>query len=667
MSKTNLNAIKEHIDPKSISEILDRSYYPKPRWMVNESVRDHVWKMSKLGFDPKFHEENIKDASSLSFARKVAPGELLTDQINLPLLTDIQNSLLYLDIIGKVTRPKRISDILIATTHLIFHTNELRHLRNEKPIRSLEMIKFVELKDYLHSFSVDRKIFDTSIELILDRWKSKNEIDWEWLRREKNLTTREFASLKNKLVRQLSAMDSDFGPSQHYTREFEKANERYFDVDFDLFPKEKTISNEISKLEALNTARPAQKYKFRHTPRSSFSSGRTIFEEMLETEKTSLMPVQVSLHALSSALQFARIYGRSISQYISDLDKFELNRILELDLAPSTSMHYLASIKEYAYKNTQVPTALRDLNITSWGGHNDGKKLSPTNIKHEMSVCSAVKLYTAAVWILLASFTAGRTTSLQTLRRDCFRMSPVDGLFDIVMRIPKSSERLELEEVHRPIPDLIYDYGLDFASLACALEQRRGYSAKESSLFLFGGILSSRSMAAYRWSGGDTYKFPLSDDYVNEAIAIFQDWSDSPLINGKRWYPATHQFRRLFAVLYFNFSDEIGLEELSWFMGHSNLDQTFHYAEVAPTDDWIEEAESTIARIGASLHRCICGDNQVMNIIDQARETSTVSTVLEPLIHDLIEEHKKATGQQIRFCKIENEDVFFYFTEPEGQ
>lgn len=254
----------------------------------------------------------------------------------------------------------------------------------------------------------------------------------------------------------------------------------------------------------------------------------------------------------------------------------------------------------------------------------------------------------------------------EVCRRNCFRISPVDGLFDLVLRIPKSSERLELEEVHRPIPDLIYDYGLEFASLACDLEERRGHIAEESKLFLFGGILSTRSMAASRSMGGDVYSFPLSDDYINDAIAIFQDWTESPLINGKRWYPVTHQFRRLFAVLYFNFSDEVGLEELSWFMGHSNLDQTFHYAEIAPTEEWMEEAESTIAKIGALLHKSINGDDQVKKIVEQARKTSSVSTVLEPLVRDLIKEHKTETGQEVRFCKIDGQEVFFYFTGTEG-
>jgi hypothetical protein len=170
-------------------------------------------------------------------------------------------------------------------------------------------------------------------------------------------------------------------------------------------------------------------------------------------------------------------------------------------------------------------------------------------------------------------------------------------------------------------------------------------------------------MAASTIGEPKTFLNSMSDDYINGAIALFQDWSNSPLIEGKRWYPTTHQFRRLFAVLYFNFSDQVGLDELSWFMGHANLDQTFHYAEVAPDDEWIDEAELTIARIGASLHKSINGDQTIRELIDKARKKATITTILQALVLKMIEEHKAETGQQVRFCKIEGEDVFFYFTD----
>ena len=100
-------------------------------------------------------------------------------------------------------------------------------------------------------------------------------------------------------------------------------------------------------------------------------------------------------------------------------------------------------------------------------------------------------------------------------------------------------------------------------------------------------------------------------------------------------------------------------------MGHSNLDSTFHYAEVSPTDEWIEEAEAAIARIGASLGKIINGDKIVKNIIRQAREETKVSIIIEDLVHTLISDHKKNTGQEIRFKKIGKQDVFFYFQTKE--
>ncbi len=144
------------------------------------------------------------------------------------------------------------------------------------------------------------------------------------------------------------------------------------------------------------------------------------------------------------------------------------------------------------------------------------------------------------------------------------------------------------------------------------------------------------------------------------------DWVESPLIDGKRWYPRIHQFRRSFAVLYFNFSDGEGLDELSWFLGHANLDQTFHYAEISPTSEWIEEAILTIAKIAASLDKKINADDDIKEIVDQARVASNISTVIQPLVQKLIAEHKEKTNQEVRFCRIENEDVFFYFSGSKG-
>ena len=113
-------------------------------------------------------------------------------------------------------------------------------------------------------------------------------------------------------------------------------------------------------------------------------------------------------------------------------------------------------------------------------------------------------------------------------------------------------------------------------------------------------------------------------------------------------------------------TDNTGLEELSWFLGHANLEQTFHYAEVSPSSEWIDEAEVTIAKIGASLGKAILGDASITNIVNTARKKAKTSLVIEPLVRDLIEEHKKNTGETVRFHRIEGKDLFFYFQKKEA-
>ncbi|OBU24345.1 hypothetical protein [Photobacterium aquimaris] len=661
MEKTGLSPHKELNDPTKLAIINEEDCYPKPSWMLNESVFDTTWVIGKTGYAL---EDNQNLTRRLSFAKNVSHNEKLTDKINQYLLEDIRNSLLYLNTKGKITRAERASDILRTTCHLIVHANELQGLKNQKPIRSLSEISFEHVKDYLLSFNVEKHNFDKCLDIILKRWNSKSEIDWGSLKKSITLTSRQFKSLKDKLIKYLESQHEGFRSEIGYTAQYPNACIIKFDINYDLAPKVKTISNEISKLHALFTARPCQKYKFRHPVQKLFSSGYTIFNEVVEPEKTPLMPVQISLYTLSSALHFVRAYGPSLRKYLSSLNKAE--KTLIDSNGAKKQVDNLRKYQNMAFKNTPIPDALYDLNITSWRYENELDRYK-NDFSDGISVGIVVRLYIAAIWILIASFSGARTTSLITLRRSCFVQSPIDGLFDLILRIPKSSERWELEEVHRPIPDIIYDYGLEFAAFVSEIEERRGLVNDDKESYLFTRMLNARSSTAstYRLETHEHQK-AFGRDALDDCLDTFFDWIESPLKNGKRWYARTHQFRRFFAVLYFNFTDGEGLDELSWFLGHANLDQTFHYAEVDPTDEWIEEAELTIAKIGASLNKHINADNAIHTIVNKARKTSNISTVIEPLVQKLISEHKEKNKQEVRFCKIEGENVFFYFIDKKG-
>ena len=173
MENTGLPPYKELHDPNKSATMNKVDSYPKPSWMMNESVFDTTWVIAKTGYAL---EDNQNLTRNLTFAREVSHNELLTDKINKPLLEDVRNSLLYLNTKGKITRAERTGDILKTACHLIFHANELQKLKNQKPIRTLAEISFEHVKDYLLSFKVERLDFDKLLEIILNHWNSKGDI-----------------------------------------------------------------------------------------------------------------------------------------------------------------------------------------------------------------------------------------------------------------------------------------------------------------------------------------------------------------------------------------------------------------------------------------------------------------------------------------------------------
>ncbi len=665
------NSLDIELSDRELLRLAEAGQYTKPRWILNNVIDDNEWLIARNGLDipssPPYHRQSYM---KLSFHKEIAAGELLTDPKNSELLSDIKNSFLYLNFSDSVSRPQRFLEIFNTVISLIRHSNELRNNKGKPIIRHLDKISFNDIHDYLKSFNVTHEHFLHVIAKLTLKNNDISKIYWPRIQSDLSITTRELTSLKSKLRTYLQKQT--INSASHYTSEYHNASQTPFDIEIDLKPKEKTISNEISKLEVLYTSRMAQKHSFNHSPRELFSQGFAILGSLKPSEKTQLIPAHIALHTLSNALYFVRNFGLELRRYLKLLFNAEKNAINDLNISPSQIIRNTKLIRKHAFTNTFIPNALKELKITAWEYQEAFENLNHKWMRNNLSVEAAILLYVASMWILLASFTASRRQSLNTLKRNCFRQSPIDGLFDITLRIPKNSKRLELEETHRPIPDLIFDYGIEFSLFVTELEERQGYSFDEDEVFLFGKVLSLHSVSSFNHANNEIeeteyYKYPLSGDTIYKAICFFQDWIQSPLIDNKRWYPAPHQFRRLFAVLYFNFSDDTGLEELSWFMGHSSLEQTFHYAEIAPDDIWLEEAEISIAKVGASLHKQLNADTKITEIVNQAKESSDTVIILEPLIKQMITEHKQKTGEEVRFKRIDEENIFFYFCTPGGE
>jgi hypothetical protein len=663
MERTGISPFKEVSNENEIVDNPAEYEYTKPSWMINENVYDSIWKVTIVGLDVNYSKD-LNFERKISFSKPVSETQLLTDSDNEHLLKDIQNSLLYLNSKGKITRPSRIGSVLSSACHLIRHANEMNFDTEKPKIRLLSEVKFEHLKSYLLDFEVEEQLFLKAIDFILNRFKCRSDIDWEAVKIEFGLSSRKLASLKSKLKTYLEFNNEHFQADGIYKEQFQDASKYPFVVEENLLPSEKTISNEISKLEALYTARPSQIYRFRHSAMDLFAGGKSIFENMASSQKTALMPAHVCLHAISSSLAFCRKFGEALREYFANFARAEKKLILSVGV--SEYAHSCSRLQQELFEQLPLPGPLKELKTFS------SQPSTAKNLNGEMDnqnfFYQATRLYVAAIFTLLATFTSARVTSLLTLSRDCFVQSPMDRLFDIVLRIPKSSERWQLEPVNRPIPNLIYDYGLEFASFASQVEERRDVFSEDNKSFLFSRSLTQRSLITNLYTSDNTgyqHLKPLSDDTIYAYLSEFTDWSQSRITDSKRWYPKPHQFRRFFAVLYFNFTQDSGLDELSWFMGHADLDQTFHYAEISPTDEWVDEAEATISKIASSLHSSINGDEKILEIVNEARKSCNVVTVIEPLVRKLIDDHKFKNNQQVRFFKIDHNEVFFYFVDLE--
>lgn len=670
---TPLPTQPEQASPQAIQEMISSDTWKRPSWMLNESPRDLVWTMEKTGFTARRVGHGVKGAVGLhqhaltySFDRAIAPGHLLSEPLWAPLLTDIQNTCLYLDFAGHLSRPRNLVRVAQSAIDMIHFLNETRMNAGAPLVLSLAEVSTADMQRYLSAHAFEEALFQPTLEHILRVTPPDSTVDWNLVRNQLPLTDVTFRSLKRRLSAFLNTHFRSYGSRAGRLSEYPNAC-LTFNCDEDLAPSSRTITNRIGNLEHAFVARPAQKYKLSVSPRRTFGNGIELFKDLTPSIKTPLVPLDVSLHAISSALEFVRRYGRSLHDYIRSLDEDLSARILRTGNTFETARaRFGKTLQSESFQTTAQPPDLQNLRIDSWGDLS-GEYDESDHFRSRMPLAVAFKMYAAAMWILLSAFSASRALSLRTLKRDCFDQSPLDGLFDICLLLPKTSVTNKLEAIHRPIPSLIFDFGLEFASLVTYLEERRGIRNDDSLSFLFANALHQKNISISFESGRTEHysQGAVSLDWMREAIILFQDWTETPLTDGRRWYLATHQLRRLFAVVYFNMSKSTGLEELSWFLGHTSLDMTFHYAEISPTEEWTNEAISTIARIAKSLRSALHADDVIAQIVDEslAAAKTQVSLTIEALVEEAIRAHTKATGERVCFKRINNEAVFFYFSK----
>jgi len=426
----------------------------------------------------------------------------------------------------------------------------------------------------------------------------------------------------------------------------------------------KTVQTITSELNHLFSNSQDLKFPINFSPYESLGGEEglaMLFGTFQKEVKTAAMPLDTAFHLISQSMKFQRNYGLSLLTYLKAIDMHYKNSTKHLK---KSTLLKECNRRELLFLEVECPEELATLNIKILGLEHEIKRSAHSH--NSISLANAIQLYLASMYTLLLAYLATREFSVLLLKRNCFERSPLDDLCDVKFKQQKSSTFNLLQTIHRPIPSQIYDLGLQYCEFSQYLEQRYGIYHDDDESYLFTNFHNVKKLITRHFCPMDEDYIPehLYPDLMQSCLNYFSDWSEVPVLDGKRWYATEHQFRRLFAILYFNLTNEEGIEELSWFMGHENLDMTFGYAEMNPSSEWMDEAIITIAKRASKINENLSVDKAIENILELAKEKSLkLNLQLEDVVYQAINQRIKKTGEEVHFKRCEDKTIYFYFIE----
>jgi hypothetical protein len=209
-------------------------------------------------------------------------------------------------------------------------------------------------------------------------------------------------------------------------------------------------------------------------------------------------------------------------------------------------------------------------------------------IRENMTIENATECLIAAAFIVINTFACKRISEVLGLTRNCSRPA-LDGGWEIVFGLLKASPTESLSLVGRPIPD-VTKMAIDLLNDICPDDTIfKDNQPDLAPLFLSDYFVNRKPTQSVQRLESSLYR----------CMEIFADVIEiTPDKNGRRWYLRSHELRRFFAITYFWHDKFEGLPALSWFMGHSDTEQTMRYVlEVIVGDEMPEEE----ARYAASV------------------------------------------------------------------
>ncbi|PWK30008.1 hypothetical protein [Pseudomonas sp. OV226] len=613
--------MKNH-ETKQIREILESE--PKPTWIHPDSTND-IWFVPRTGvtIDLNAPASSVHYAK-IDFSYNFFDNSKGTDAKWTLFLTDLKSSAIALIESSVSKRPNSLAALTRTTFEIMDHVMEDRKNNNlPERILTLSDITINHIKDFLSAhdlIGLGINVSNLDAELGLTPRNRENIL--------KAISTYKIPTITKKiLIQQLKNQNAAAGE-----REFFSACKLGDCENLSV----STLENKGHQFSYLHKTKEHQAHKFEVGQHEITDAVSNASKSFTEKNQTPLMPTPIAFEYIANAIVFHRDYAPQLINYINSLETYYAENILPV-YAKSTIKSNVDKFRRQAYEAIPIPPEIAHLNIKTFGRCSSarGSYTDHSILREHISTDELIGFYATTTRILIHTFTACRLLSASLLDADCLTLSKLDGLWDIKLNIPKSSDSNELEIIKRPIPQIIWNFiskYIDF--MQCHHPNMKTIWPSES------GKDTNRSKVTNR---------RLLDQYT--------DWIELPRIAEDRWYARPHQFRRFFAAFFLYLNSDCEIEPLRWMMGHIEPSITLYYGDISTQPEWESE---TLEFLKEFLSGHI--DKEV--IVDDTLKASFTSESIHVKLGDpaLLSEHIRELSQhrQIKLKILNDKQIYIY-------
>lgn len=231
-----------------------------------------------------------------------------------------------------------------------------------------------------------------------------------------------------------------------------------------------------------------------------------------------------------------------------------------------------------------TPIATRKTECVRIKAENGRSKIPSILRNRGLPLINAMQLNAAVLVALVAVFSLRRINEIITLQRDC--LVKKSGRCYLGFNMEKVGCDGIRSLAYRPIPNFLYNILRKQKQLANILirneQQNKNDPLLHNSLFIIPAN-----------TGGKI----IDEIELTKYLDLFCDWIEVPLNTHKRrWYLRIHECRRFGAMSFFHLSNmEFSLPTLSWFMGHSDIKQTWRYIKEELSGQELTQCEVAMA------------------------------------------------------------------------